>query len=175
MEYGRNTSGASNQIMLLNGNHYYYVLRDLQVGSTFGVVCDFRSEPNTTAWSTNSVGENFVDIDKIKGVFLYNKTDGDLISYLDVVDPIQGRIVGAAEQELSYKLYYDPAIYNFGSTGTGSSNAWTHENVGKLWWDLSTVRWFNPYQGTIEYKSNTWNKIVPVSYTHLTLPTTPYV
>ena len=161
MEYGRNTSGASNQIMLLNGNHYYYVLRDLQVGSTFGVVCDFRSEPNTTAWSTNSVGENFVDIDKIKGVFLYNKTDGDLISYLDVVDPIQGRIVGAAEQELSYKLYYDPAIYNFGSTGTGSSNAWTHENVGKLWWDLSTVRWFNPYQGTIEYKSNTWNKIVP--------------
>lgn len=126
-----------------------------------GVVANFKSDRNSLAWTTNSLGEEHVKTEKLKGVFLYDKITSDLITYLDYVDPIHGKLLGVVEQELTYKLYYDPAVYNVGSTDTGSVNVWDSSNVGQLWWDMEAVRWFNPYQGDIQYKSNTWNRIIP--------------
>jgi len=161
MRYARDTETAFEPFVLLNNNHYYYVMKNLTNGTNYGCVVDFRADKDTTAWTTNSVGEDFINTEKLKGIFLYNRVNNDLITYLEHVDPIQGRILGAAEQELSYKLYYDPAVFNIGSTDTGSTNVWTNEYVGKLWWDLSAVRWYNPYQGNTEFKANTWNKVIP--------------
>ena len=48
----------------------------------------------------------------MKGSFIYDKVTSDLITYLDFIDPIQGKIANAAERELDFKLYYDPAVYN---------------------------------------------------------------
>lgn len=133
----------------------------VDVISAYGLVVDFESARNTKAWTTNSVAVDFVDNDKMNGVFLYDKTTQDLITYLDYIDPIHGKIAGPAEQELNYKLHYDPAVYNIGSTNTGSSNPWDSNYVGKMWWDLSTAKWFNPHQSNTEYRSNNWNKLIP--------------
>jgi hypothetical protein len=159
MRYANNFADARNPFVTFVDNHYYLSAPFAENTTKRGFVTDFRSERGANAWMTNSVGENYVNIDKIRGVYLYDKITSDLITYLDVLDPIQGRIAGPAEQELSYKTYYDPATYNVGLIT--DSNIWDSTQVGKLWWDLSTVKWFNPYQGNIEYKSNTWNKVIP--------------
>jgi len=152
----------------LNRNHLYVVapsqpLDDIINDSTNnnGIIQDFRSDLNATAWTINSQVEPFVDLSKIKGVWLYDNKTKDLITYLDYIDPIQGRIAGPAEQEVSYKLYYDPAVYNVGSTDTGTKDLWSTQYVGKLWWNIDTIKWYNPYQGDLQFKTNTWNQIIP--------------
>ena len=163
-----NISGSNYSYGLLNRNHLYVVSvglsLDLILGDSTnnkGLIQDYRTDLNARAWTVNSQIEPFVDLRKIKGIWLYDKTTKDLITYLDYIDPIQGRIAGPAEQELSYKLYYDPASYNTGTTDTGSKDLWGKEQVGKLWWNLNSVKWYTPYQGDIQFKANTWNSIVP--------------
>ena len=134
---------------------------DAGVGTNVGYIADFRSNKNSYSWTINSEVQNFVDLSKIKNVFLYDKTNGDLVTYLDYIDPVQGKIAGPAEQELNYKLYYDPAVYNIGSTNTGNKTPWDSSYVGKLWWDLSTIKWFNTRQRGLEYKTNNWNTPLP--------------
>ena len=102
-----------------------------------------------------------VNIDKIKSVFLYDIEENQIISYLDVVDPLQGKILGVAEEELSFKTYYDPATYTIGTDEVvvDSLMGWKEQNVGLLWWDLSSAKFIDPNQGSILYKSNTWNNV----------------
>ena len=161
LKYLKDIKDGRNINIKLSRNHLLFGIPGLTEGSNTGIITEFRCGRNDVAWTTNSVAKDFVDVDKMKGVFLYDKNTSDLITYLDYVDPIQGKIPGPAEQEISYKLYYDPAVYNIGSTDTGSESPWGQEQVGKLWWNLSTVKWFNPYQGNIDYQSVNWNKILP--------------
>ena len=41
--------------------------------------------------------------------------------------------------------------------------SWSKEQVGRLWWDLSTVKFYNAYQNNIIFANNYWNKIFPGS------------
>ena len=104
-----------------------------------------------------------VDLHKVKSIFLYNVKTKKLISKLDYLDPIQGKIAGTAEQELYYKTNYDPAIYTNGQAGVtvDVQTSWSKEQVGRLWWDLSTVKFYNAYQNNIIFANNYWNKIFP--------------
>jgi len=154
-------SDSSNILSVLNRNHLYVISIGTVVNDKVGLIQDHRTDLNANAWNINSQGDSYVDIDKIKGVWLYDTNTNDLITYLDYIDPIAGRIAGPAEQELSYKTYYDPAVYNVGTRDTGISDLWGKQQVGKLWWNLDAIKWYNPYQGSIQYKSNTWNQIIP--------------
>ena len=82
---------------------------------------------------------------KIKGAFLYNTETNTLIEDLDYIDPVQGKIAGPAEQELSYKTYYDSGPYSIGNDTVviDEDNAWGAEHVGKLWWDSNAVKFYN--------------------------------
>ena len=58
------------------------------------------------------------------------------------------------------KTYYDPANYNVGFTNNKEQYiAWDDRNKGKLWWDLSTVKYIDYHQGSITYSQNTFNKL----------------
>tara|TARA_B110000503_G_scaffold133164_1_gene210255 strand:+ start:14089 stop:27768 length:13680 start_codon:yes stop_codon:yes gene_type:complete len=162
MLYTRSLKDARNPNIILSNNHLIVGAPGTAYSETkTGLIIDFMSARNSKAWTSNSVGIDFVDTSKMRGVFLYDRNTSDLISYVDYVDPIQGKIAGTADQEITFKLYYDPAVYNIGSTDTGTGSPWGNENLGKLWWDLSTVKWYNPYQGNTEYRSNNWNKVIP--------------
>ena len=167
MRYVRDTTKAVEPTLKLIDNHIIVgqpssVFENTNgVATATGFVVDFRSNKNTNSWQSNSLVQNFVDLSQIKNVFLYDKTNGDLVTYLDYIDPVQGKIAGPAEQELTYKLYYDPAVYNIGSTDTGNKTPWDSNYVGKLWWDLSSVKWFNTRQRGLEYKTNNWNTPLP--------------
>ena len=56
-----------------------------------------------------------INLSKIKRVLLYNTKTKKIIKYLDYIDPIQGKIAGAAEEELTFKTHYDPAVYTNGT------------------------------------------------------------
>ena len=161
-------TGSNYTYGYLNRNHLYVVSPSLPLDkvlndstNNLGLIQDYRADINKNAWNINDSVKEFVDLSKIKGVWLYDNSTKDLITYLDYIDPIQGRIAGPAEQEISYKLYYDPAVYNIGATDTGSKDLWGSNQVGKLWWNLENIKWYNPYQGDLQFKSNTWNSIIP--------------
>jgi hypothetical protein len=128
--------------------------------TTAGNIYEFKSTKK--AWSKVREPAKFVDIDKIKSVFLYDIEDNSVITYLDIVDPLQGKILGVAEQELKFKTYYDPATYSYATDENvvlDQLMSWKEKQVGQLWWDLSSAKFVNPNQGTALYKANTWNLI----------------
>jgi hypothetical protein len=124
-----------------------------------GSVHEFYSE--NKAWYKFRESTDSVNIDKIKSVFLYDINGNNIITYLDVVDPLQGKILGIAEQELKFKTYYDPATYTNGNDTVvvDTLMPWKTQAIGQLWWDLSSAKFLDPNQGGILYKANTWNNI----------------
>ena len=158
-----------------NGNHVYIGIPDQLVGETggtgitdfagnYGQLIDFRKNNNTFAWTVISEGITPVDVDKIRGAFLYNKRENRIVSYIDYIDPVQGKIAGPADQEITFKTPFDPAVYNTGNTSESSvdpQRAWTEKNVGQVWWNIDTAKFAHAYQGSTTFQKNNWNKLTP--------------
>ena len=148
-----------------NGNHVYIGMPDQFLGdSTKGQLLDFRKNENSFAWSTISNGITPVDVENIRGMFLYNKRENRIVSYIDYIDPIQGKIAGPADQEITFKAPFDPAVYNTGNTSDSSvdpNRAWTDRHVGQVWWNIGTAKFAHPYQGSTTFQKNNWNKLTP--------------
>jgi hypothetical protein len=122
-----------------------------------GGVYEFTANGRT--WTQARTADKIVDLSKIKTVFLYDTERNSIIEYLDTVDVLQGKILGIAEQEISYKTPYDPATYNIGTVDVNvdGQNSWTREPVGKIWWDISATKFVEAHQGSVLFKTNTWN------------------
>jgi len=126
---------------------------------TNGAVHEFYSE--NKSWYKYRTPSALVNINKIKSVFLYDIENSSIITYLDIVDPLQGKILGIAEDELNFKTYYDPATYSIGddTVVVDTLMNWKEKNIGHLWWDLSSAKFIDPNQGPILYKANSWNTV----------------
>jgi len=156
-------------------NHVYIGMPDQLVGSTGGTdaaddagykgqLIDFRKNKNTFAWNVINEAVTPVDVDNIRGAFLYNKRENRILTYIDYIDPIQGKIAGPADQEITFKTPFDPAVYNTGNTNDSSvdaNRAWTDTYVGQVWWNIDTAKFVYPYQGSTTYQKNNWNKLTP--------------
>jgi hypothetical protein len=134
--------------------------------SSLGLFADLRSTKNSNSWTEVTIQEGKPNNEKIQRCFLYSINTNDLLVNLDVIDPRQGKIPGPAEQEITWKTFYDPAIYSFNvnqqdGVVVDTVNSWTESQVGKLWWKLETASWFNPYQGDDQYRISNWNKLLP--------------
>jgi hypothetical protein len=107
--------------------------------------------------------DNLVDVSLFRKNMLIDISKEQIIDYLDIFDPLKGKIVGLAEQELSFKSYTDPAVYTIGNTGVNvdPTTNWLDDHVGELWWDLSTVKYFWYEQGDLTYRKNSWGEIFP--------------
>ena len=150
--------------VLFTDNHVYVSMPELTItpGDNFmGTIIDFRRERNVLSWEQLRFPIDQVDVSKFKGVFVYDTAKNLLASQIDYIDPIQGKIAGTAEEEISFKTLYDPATYTIGMeiSVVDEGAAWGKPYVGKLWWDLSTVKYHNPYQGDIIYQTATWGKL----------------
>jgi len=124
-----------------------------------GKVRLFRKVSGSSSLKTLATQQPLINIDLLKNIELYNIDDHTRIAELDIVDHFKLKILNVAEQELSFKVPYDPAFYDKGTeeVTVDASQPWYEKNVGKLWWDLSTVK-FNYYeQGDDAYKIGYWN------------------
>ena len=80
---------------------------------------------------------------------------------------IKGKIIGEAEQNIDYKTTWDPAVYNYSddTKSVNKSNAYWNQDtsVGKIWWDLSELKFITYEQGDTDYKSLFWGGLFPGS------------
>lgn len=152
--YGHSIAISNNIIIVGAPNETVNNSRD-------GKIYAYSRLPNTASWQVLYQKNLRPNAYKIKKSFIYDRTKNELASYIDVVDPIQGKIPGPADQEISYKTYFDPATY---SVGTGAVNVddgmnWTKAQVGMLWWDLTRAKFIDNQCGNVVYRSTTWNRL----------------
>ena len=124
VDYQRKTTGSELENFVFSNNHIYIGLPNVDPADTsdstivnlttadsVGIVTDLRADINIDSWTSLSVQDGMINLDKIKRVLLYSADTDDLLTTLDIVDCRQGRIPRVADVEISYKTFYDPAIY----------------------------------------------------------------
>ncbi len=128
-----------------------------------GKVYQYSKFNNAYTWAIIHNQIDKPDVSKIKQAFLYDTTTSKLVSYIDVLDPTQGKIPGIAEQEIKYKTYYDPATYFVGTSGLNVDEGiqWTSKQVGMLWWDLRTAKFLDSSDNDVVYRNSTWATLFP--------------
>ena len=148
-------------------NHIYVSMPELSASTTgnnfIGTVVDYKRQRNKLPWIEYRTPTKQVDLSKFKGVFIYAKDGSGTATQLDYIDPIQGKIAGPAEEELAFSTPFDPATYTESDQSTvnvDQENYWAEEHVGKLWWDISTVQWVEPYQNNIIYNTANFNQLM---------------
>lgn len=162
IDYDDSTVFDFGRFMLANQNHIYVGLPRVETATgRSGTLVDFRKVAAAKIWETLRSPKDTVDLSKIKRVMLYDTKENRLLTYLDYIDPIQGKIAGPAEQEIRYKMYTDPAVYTTGPTSlsVNPTNSWGPEQVGQVWWDLTNTKFLNPYQGNVIFSANNWNTL----------------
>ena len=150
----------------VKSNHVYVSLPEYNnpddSSTAKGLIIDYKKTKGAIAWQTLRNPIDQVNLSKFNGAFLYNTKTQKLVTYLDYIDPIQGKIAGPAEQELSFKTSYDPATYSNVTDSVATLDTLNYTNkkfVGKLWWDIDEARWINPYQGDIITSVNKFNSL----------------
>ena len=163
--YGSGLAISSNRILVGAPNAIDGILK-----LSSGKVYVYEKDINTYSWSKIQTQINIPDLRKIKKAYLYNKTTNILVKHLDLIDPYYGKIAGPADQEITYKTFYDPAIYSYYNTSVYNSSslpvnvdlgqAWQDDQVGKLWWDLRTAKFIDNHTDDLVYRNSTLNTLV---------------
>ena len=156
--YGTGFAVANNQI-------FVSAINALDQNLKSGQVYSYEKLADTYTWTISRTEVQAADTSKVKKAFLYNRKAGQLVTYLDVIDPLQGKIAGPAQEEINYQTFYDPANYSY-SDGTVPATVntkafWTTQTIGQLWWDLRTTKFIENHFDDPSYRNNTWNTLAP--------------
>jgi hypothetical protein len=128
----------------------------------YGSVFVYNNASRQPVWQASAVQQPVVDIRLLNSVFLYDQITSATTEFLDFMDPLQGKILGAARQNIDYIGGIDPAAYNSGPNNVRGTT-WGASYVGQVWWDTSTVRFIDPNQDDIVYASRRWAQVFPGS------------
>jgi len=128
----------------------------------YGNVGIFENTTNRPAWFPIHEQEPTADVNLFNNVYMYNKLQSSKTYFLDYINPLQGKILGAARQNIDFIGSNDPAKYNEGPTNN-NGNFWAEETVGQIWWDISSTRFIDPSQNDIVYTSRRWAQLFPGS------------
>ena len=104
-----------------------------------------------------------VDINYIKFVALMDGLTDIKLLDLNLYNPYQNVLPRNVEQQIDFMFDEDPAQYNDG-TNTAAQQpglAWVNEQIGRVWWDLSQVRYLDYDQGDLLYRYNNWGAVFP--------------
>ena len=109
--------------------------------------------------------ENFkTDAASVGTSLLYDNASLQTMTTLTLWDPVKNRIPGILDREISFKTPYDPAKYTndpSGLVGVNPDDAWGNDQVGLVWWNLSTTRFLDYEIGTDSYRRQFWGAIAP--------------
>jgi hypothetical protein len=135
-----------------------------------GTYYTYKNISGNVGWDIISSEQPRVDIDSITRMYIYNNVTDTLLTNFDHIDPVKGKLLGIAEQDLDYITAYDPAVYNAGGGpeagplgGASPDFHWGAAQVGKTWWDTSLVRYVDYEQGNLTYRANHWGEMFPGS------------
>lgn len=167
LDWNYDTKNSSTPVLLTNANHIYISYPRLEYTADYGVVLDIKRDKQNYSWTKLSEQIDTPDISKIKRAFLFDKNTNDIVTFLDVIDPIQGKIAGVADEAIDLKLAFDPASYSVDTTTLNNQDFWASEYVGTYWWNTESTKWYNPFQGNAETQTSFWNKLLPDSDTQV--------
>tara|TARA_R110000868_G_scaffold32398_4_gene117811 strand:+ start:8007 stop:22382 length:14376 start_codon:yes stop_codon:yes gene_type:complete len=136
-------------------------LEDSQFAN-FGQVVIFDNTARINAWTVKHQQMPVVDVALLNSVYMFNKLESQVTSYLDFFNPLQGKILGVARENIDYIGAVDPANYNNGPIHN-VGNPWSAARVGQIWWDTNSVRFIDPNQNDIVYASRRWGQTFPGS------------
>ena len=103
-------------------------------------------------WQTPMIDTNYIN-----NAMLYDPETGSKTFDYDLFDPFKGVLPGFIQNEVHYISDVDPVSYNNARTNFGRNN------IGKVWWDTSTVRYTWYEQGDNRSRVDNWGKAVPGS------------
>lgn len=128
-----------------------------------GIVRLFNKDLSKNSWNILAEEQPLVDIGLLKSISLYDDANNIKVADVDIIDPNKLKILGIAEQEIKFKVPYDPATYTNGNDDVvvDPDQAWFEKNVGSLWWDISTVKWVYSEQSDVAFRSGAWNLLAP--------------
>ena len=126
----------------------------------------FDNTSQLLGWDLYRYQEPKVDVSAIIKAYIYNADTQTVLYNLDYIDPAKGKILGRAEQDITYKTDYDPAVYqtaNSNLVATDANFSWNDSQVGQVWWDLSTIKYIDYEQGSVLYRTSNWGRAFPNS------------
>ena len=127
----------------------------------------FQYHESTNTWFTKREQETKVNTSYFESANIYNMRDKNIEQTLQMYDPYKGIIPGIVQRELKHILPYDPAFYTYSedeSCLVDVERAWGPEQIGRLWWDISTVKYLDYEQGSDTYRSTNWGRLCPGVY-----------
>jgi len=130
--------------------------------AAYGAALIFENPTQGPAWSVQYQQQPVVDIRLLTSAYIYDSITSAKTEFFDFFDPLQGKVLGVAQQNLDYIGAVDPAGYNIGAVNN-RGNAWGRQHVGEMWWDISTVRFIDPNQDSNTYASRRWGQVFPGS------------
>lgn len=128
----------------------------------FGAAYLFENPTRRLAWEPIAVQQPVVDIRLLTSVYMYDRITSAKSQFFDFFDPLQGKILGAAQENIDFISAIDPASYNVGPVNN-RGDTWNTAHVGEVWWDISTVRFIDPNQDNPTYASRRWGQVFPGS------------
>jgi len=127
-----------------------------------GSLSVFVNAERLPSWVPKRMEVPAVDIYSLNSAVLYDRLQSPKTQFLDFFNPLQGKILGAARENIDYITSTDPAFYNTGLTNV-QGNSWGRNRVGQIWWDTSTVRYLDVSQDDLRYASRKWTQVFPGS------------
>ena len=90
---------------------------------------------------------------------IYDSETQNIKQYLDYIDPLNGKVLGIAQENLDYITALDPATYQASANGV----LWGEAQLGEMWWDIQNARFLDYHQEDINYANKLWGKLFPGS------------
>ena len=128
----------------------------------FGRVGAFNNLDQLPAWTVIHEQQPVVNVYQINSAFMYDRLQSSESYFFDFFNPLQGKILGAARQNIDFIGSVDPAKYNQG-LANNDGTFWASNRVGQIWWDTNSVRFIDPNQDDIVYASRRWGQVFPGS------------
>jgi len=126
-----------------------------------GQVVVYNNTTGTQNWTVYRQTNPVVDINRVENLQIFSGETNKTLINLDYIDPLQGKILGAVRQNIDVISSVDPAGYN--NTAANASIVWGIEQVGKIWFDISNIRYLNYHQNDNVYNSRYWGQLFPGS------------
>ena len=121
--------------------------------------------PNAAASATQYTTEQeLTDTGLIRAITVYDRTTNRELVELDIYDPFKGFIPTPASVNIDIRSTSDPAAYSVSTNSeidVADMSAWNDDQVGTVWWDLSTSKFMNYEQGSLEYRYTNWGRLFP--------------
>jgi len=155
--YDNLATNANIETSITVGSDYWIIHSDVNYDSIESSVFESTARTNKNKSQINSnlfYRSKVVDVENRS-----RQTD------FEIWDPIKRLFPGEAEREIKFISSVDPAVYTNSSDPNRDVDvtAWGQENVGRVWWNTSTVKYLEYENYNLDYKQQYWGKTFPGS------------